>query len=100
MKKINTIVVGGIAAAAQIAQASNEVNLSLKDLSQIGLSPEAIQEAYREQAKVEIDWNEVLKVSADEEGKSINIDTLDGISVVVPIYEASAPFNKGEGLGR
>ncbi len=100
MNKINAIVIGGVAAAAQIAQASNEVNLPLKDLNQVGLNPEVIQEAYRNEAKVEVDWNEVMKVSADEEGKNINVGTLDGISVVVPLHEASAPFNKGEGLGR
>jgi hypothetical protein len=98
MKKLNTILAGGIAAAAQIAQASNEVALPLKDLNQIGVNPEAVEEAYREQANVKIDWNEILKVSADDEGKNINVHTINGISVVVPIYSASGPFNKGDAL--
>jgi len=98
MKKLNTILVGGIAAAANIAQASSEVTLSLKNLTQVGINPEAVKEAYREQAKVVIDWNEVLKVSADEEGENINVHTINGISVVVPIYSAIGPFNKGDGF--
>ncbi|MGE5085444.1 MAG: hypothetical protein ACM3MG_04030 [Bacillota bacterium] len=96
MTKVNTVVIGGITMLTQLAHASETANIALKNFNQIGLDPEVIQEIYRKQADVELDWNEVLKVSADEEGKNININTLDGISVVVPIYSAAGPFNKGD----
>ncbi|MGZ3768722.1 MAG: hypothetical protein ACXVCP_04755 [Bdellovibrio sp.] len=40
--------------------------------------------------------NEVLKVSIDEEGKNYKFDTLDNISVIVPIESAIAAPNKTE----
>lgn len=98
MKKLNAIVIGGIAAASQIAQAGKVAQLPVKDLNQVGINPVAIQEAYQEQANVQLNWDEVVKVSADEEGKNINVNTIDGISIVVGIDAASGPFNKGDGL--
>jgi len=42
----------------------------------------------------ELNFNEILKVSINEEGSRIKFETLDQISIIVSANHADGPFNK------
>jgi hypothetical protein len=65
-----------------------------KDLGTHGINSEIIEAAFRNTHGINLNINEILKVSADEEGSNYKFDTLDGISVVVPIIDTKGAANK------
>lgn len=74
----------------------NETILKVRDLESIGIISEAVIVSYRKSAGVVLDLNELIKVSPKNEGKHINFETFDKISIVVPVLTAAGGWNKIE----
>jgi len=70
------------------------VNLNYLDNYGTGYSIVVVNE-YRKIGR-NLDLNELLKVSKNEEASFIRFETLDQISVIVPVYNADGTWNKIE----
>lgn len=85
--------------SVQASSSSGSSLLPLNRLPEIGLDPIVVKNIFQNEKNVTLKWDEVLKVSADEEGKEISFDSLDGISIVVPADAALGSPNKGPEIG-
>lgn len=65
-----------------------------KDLDRVGVSIEIVQDTYRLNKGRVLDLNEMVKVSAENEGSEIKFETLDHISITVPVHSAAGSWNK------
>lgn len=81
--------------SSQITQAGeSHLIVPVSDLEDLGISAKAIQEEFYNRHQVNIDWDEYLKVSKENEGKEIRFETYDNFSTIVPIARAHGTFNK------
>lgn len=74
-----------------------EILIKVNELNHIGLNSVDVIEIYRERRQKQIHWNDMIKVSTYEEGKSIKFETLDKISVIVNAVDAAGMPNKDGG---
>lgn len=72
-----------------------EVTIQVGRLEQIGISSEKVVGLYKSKG-ISLNFNELIKVSPKDEGKNINFETWDKISILVPVYQSSGGFNKVE----
>lgn len=75
-----------------IANASNQI--PLKDLNRFGIDSEAVSALFKENINVNLNPNELLKVTYENEGKNIQFETLDNYSVTVAIGDTRTSPNK------
>ena len=92
-KKIGSLAALGVGIVSSPKIANAEQITTLKKLVASGINHEFIVTKFHE-AQINIGWTEALKVSAEDEGKKIRLETLDRISVVVPIESAVGNPNK------
>lgn len=93
MKILKLLTVGSLV-GVQAAASEIQIILPLQDLEQIGINPLVVREIFLHQKGIKLDWNKSLKVGIGEEGKEINFDSLDGISILVPADASMACPNK------
>ncbi|MGZ3800980.1 MAG: hypothetical protein ACXVCR_11675 [Bdellovibrio sp.] len=94
-KSKSGLIIGTVVAANASAANLNE-KIALKDIHSLGINKKLVESAFLQSRGINLNMNEVLKVSIDEEGKNYKFDTLDNISVIVPIESAIAAPNKTE----
>lgn len=94
MKKLKGLLLGTVI-GAQTSSSNAETMIHLNEINRIGLQPEVVREHFRITAGINLNWNEILQVQSNEEGSEINFNTLDGISIIVPVYNALGCPNKG-----
>ena len=75
---------------------NQDVYIKISELRNFGINPTHIIASYRKSTKREIKIEELVKVSANEEANSINLETFDKITIVVPVYSADGSYNKIE----
>lgn len=78
------------------AHASGEELIAVQDLKAQSIDPVSVSFAFQEKFGVSLTNNDILKVSYEKEGGNLRFDTLDNLSVVVPILEARGSENKTE----
>lgn len=93
MKYTKAIFTGAVAVTGSTAIAGEKLILA-KELGLHGLDYQKIAQIYKNHSNINLNPNELLKVTRDEEGKHIRFETLDHLSVVVPIYHARGVANK------
>lgn len=99
MKIKNTLITGLVAISSQLSHASqNDIVVPVSDLENFGISPTIVHQMFFEQYNMSLNWSEYLKVSKEDEGKSIRFETFDHYSTVVPIDSAHGVFNKDSGM--
>ncbi len=77
---------------------ANQIEMMVRvgDLDELGISSKFVMESYRASVGRMLNLNELIKVSQKNEGKNINFETLDQISVIVPVFSADGSWNKIE----
>ena len=91
----NTLLSGIVVISSQLSQASQtDMILPLGELGKHGISPKLVQEEFYNLYQINLNWNEYLKVSKEDEGKNIRFETYDHFSTVVTIDSAHGVFNK------
>ncbi|MDZ4662394.1 MAG: hypothetical protein SGJ18_12340 [Pseudomonadota bacterium] len=60
-----------------------------------GINFEMVEQAFYNQAKINLNWEDLLSVTADQEGKNIRFSTADSITVTVPVMDLAPAPNKG-----
>jgi hypothetical protein len=91
----NTLLSGIVVISSQLSQASQtDMILPLGELEKHGISPKLVQEEFYNLYQINLNWNEYLKVSKEDEGKNIRFETYDHFSTVVTIDCAHGVFNK------
>ncbi len=73
--------------------------LPLHQLTAAGIDPEVVIDSFYDQSGKVININDLVRVSYDAEGKEFNFESLDHLSVVVPLMEARAADAKAVGGG-
>jgi hypothetical protein len=71
-----------------------EVVAKLNEIEKFGFSPNYIQEEFLRVHKIELNWDEYLKISREIEGNHVNFKTFDEFSTVVLINDAHGVGNK------
>jgi hypothetical protein len=90
-----TLLSGIVIISSQLARASQvEMILPLSELEKHGISPSVVQEEFYNLYQINLNWNEYLKVSKEDEGKNIRFETYDHFSTVVSIASAHGVCNK------
>lgn len=93
MSKIKSIVAGSVLLGSHVGMAQTHV-IPAKDLDKLNIDIHIVSDHFRTQTGVELNSSDVLKVSSENEGKNLRFETLDSISVVVPIEFARGSENK------
>lgn len=75
---------------------NGELMLLVGELDALGFNSKVVIESYKSQAGRMLNLNELIKVSPKDEGKKINFETMDQISITVPVYSADGGWNKIE----
>lgn len=70
--------------------------ISVNDLEKIGINSRQVIVQYQVKKGITLNLNEMIKVSSQDEGKSINFETLDQISVTVLAHDSDGSPNKIE----
>lgn len=70
--------------------------IQVNDLERIGISVQQVVNHYRVQKGIKLNLNEMIKVNSTDEGKSINFETWDQISITVPVIYSNGSPNKIE----
>ena len=91
--KVKSIIATSVLLSSQAGSASAE-SVLLRDLEQLGIDSAQVKAAFKEQVGINLDINDSMKVSFENEGQSIRFETLDHLSVLVPIMHARGVFNK------
>lgn len=82
--------------SSQITRAGeNYIVVQVHNLDEHGISAQVVREEFYNRYQVNIDWNEYLKVSKEDEGKDIRFETYDRFSTIVSIARAHGVGNKG-----
>lgn len=74
----------------------NEIYLKLIELEKIGIDPVIVVTKYQNLGKRHVNIEEVVRVTFDEEARGVKIESLDSISVTVPVFSAAGGRNKIE----
>jgi hypothetical protein len=77
-------------------QNHQDIYVKITELGEFGINPNQVITIYRKSIIREINIDEVVKVSPNEEAGTINLETFDKISLTVPTYSADGVFNKIE----
>lgn len=93
MKSTNILVAGSIVVGHQAVYAVSKT-VRVSDLDQNGFNEQLVRDEFRRISGSELTSNEFLKVSAEDEGKELNFETLDHLSFTVPRDSASGVDNK------
>lgn len=77
---------------------ANQIEMMVRvgDLDELGISSKVVVEFYKVSAGRMLNLNELIKVSQKDEGKNINFETMDRISIIVPVFSADGSWNKIE----
>jgi hypothetical protein len=95
MKVNKTLLSSIIAISSQLSHAGQtDVVITLAELEKHGISPILVQEEFFNLYQINLNWNEYLKVSKEDEGKNIRFETYDHYSTVVTIDSAHGVCNK------
>lgn len=86
------ILIGALLAGVQ-AHADKQT-VAVKDLNLIGLNSSNIIEEFRNKTGVNLNPDEILRVTEDEEGKNLHLETFDKHSVRIDILKSKGSFNK------
>lgn len=78
------------------AQNNQTLLLKVSDLEKFGISSKIVISQYQKKNIRELNLDELIKVSPNEESKNIKFETFDKISVVVPVDIAAGAWNKIE----
>ena len=70
--------------------------VSVNELEKIGVNSQHVIVLYQVEKGVTLNLNEMIKVSSQDEGKSINFETLDHISIIVSVDNSDGGWNKVE----
>ena len=99
--KNNLSLISGITLLSSTATlAGNLENLvTVKSLENIGINQEKVINLYRNTHNIELDLWEEIKVSPNEEGKSIKLETLDDFIINIDIDSAAGAWNKDLPVG-
>lgn len=98
---MNTVsILLGAALMGQTVPKESTHPLPLHELAAAGIDPEVVIDSFYEQSGKVININELIRVSYDAEGNEFNFESLDHLSVVVPLMQARAADAKGgDGVG-
>jgi len=70
--------------------------LSIRDLEKIGISAQKVISVYEIKKGIKLNLNDMIKVSSNDEGQTINFETLDQISINVRASDSDGNPNKVE----
>lgn len=66
----------------------------MTELEKIGINSVLLKNEFLNKQNINLDLNEMIKVSSSDEGNKIKFETLDKISIVVDVYSADGSWNK------
>ncbi len=72
----------------------NDLVIEVRNLERIGINHLQVVELYQENKGIKLNLNDLVKVSAKNEGQSISFETWDQISIVIPVNMAAGNYNK------
>jgi hypothetical protein len=99
MSKEFKIIATSAILTASFSTANASTQISVKDLNKFGLDSALIATAFQDQLQINLNPNELIKVSYDNEGKDIKFETLDHYSVFISAPTMSlGAGNKGDVL--
>ncbi|MCB0340842.1 MAG: hypothetical protein KDD59_01270 [Bdellovibrionales bacterium] len=94
---MDPVILGTIFASTfSLTSADGEIFVDRFNAEGNGINFEAVEAMFEEHMNIHLDWEEVIRVSPNEEGQSFNFDTFDGHSIDVEILASSPAPNKIE----
>jgi|GEM_PF-5487058 len=70
--------------------------ISVNELEKLGLNSQQVIVQYEVKKGIKLNLTEMIKVSSHDEGKTINFETLDQISITVSVDNSDGSRNKIE----
>lgn len=94
MKYSKVVVAGAIVVSSQSGKADESVLISTNNLVNSGYDEHIVRSIFYYNKGLNLNANDFLKVSAENEGNNIKFETLDQVSIVVPRDLACGVGNK------
>ena len=68
--------------------------VTVSELEKIGINSQKVVAEYQIKKGITLNINEFIKVSTKDEGKTIDFETLDQISITVTALDSDGSYNK------